>query len=352
MIEKKKMVKRKVRQRRVTSVDVAKEAGVSQATVSRVFNQTKGTTVSEETVAKILAAAKKLHYRPSGIARSLLQNSTNIIGIINRRFDSSFHMKSLDLFSQELQKLGYTTLLLNLPEDGSMDEILSLALEYQVDGIILTSTLLSSNLVSDCISYDTPVVQFNRYSVYQDVDSVCLDNYKAGVEIGNYFLTNNHCRIGYISGNINSSTSIDRKLGLEESLKQQGLTLYKDFSGDISHETGCSAADAFLSGTAKADWPDAVFCMTDSIATGFIDQARSNYGVKIPDDISVIGFDDDPIASWPQYDLTTVAQPIEIMVQETIDILLDLIKYEKSGVLKKMIPGNLVIRSTVKNRAQ
>ncbi len=347
---KRKMVKRKTRQRRVSSVDVAKEAGVSQATVSRVFNNKKGTNVSEETVEKIMAAAKKLNYRPSVIARSLQENSTNIIGIINRRFDSSFHMKSLDLFSQELQKLGYSTLLLNLPSDGSMDSALHKALEYQVDGIILTSVKLSSHLVEECIHYDTPVVQFNRYSIYQDVDSVCLDNYKASAEVGNYLVETGHTKIAYVSGNAESSTSIDRKKGLEHSLQRVDLPIYCEHIGRLTHESGCDAADVFFKDKDKADWPDAVFCITDDVATGFIDQARSVYGVKIPEDVSIVGFDDAPISRWPQYDLTTVSQPIETMVLDALEILLDLIQFEKSGVIKKMIPGTLVKRSTVKER--
>ncbi|MBI9103864.1 MAG: LacI family DNA-binding transcriptional regulator [Spirochaetales bacterium] len=350
MIEKRKMVKRKVRQRRVSSVDVAREAGVSQATVSRVFNQKKGTNVSEETVEKIMAAAKKINYRPSVIARSLQENTTNIIGIINRRFDSSFHMKSLDLFSRELQKQGYTTLLLNLPLDGSMDSTLYKALEYQVDGIILTSANLTSSLASECQNYDTPVVQFNRYSLYQEVDSVCLDNYRAGVDVGSYLVELNHKRIGYVSGVVGSSTSVDRKKGLEEGLGRAGLSLACEYVGGMTHQSGCRAADSFFGGVAKDSWPDAVFCITDDVAVGFIDQARSIYGVNIPEDVSVVGFDDAPIAKWPQYKLTTVSQPIETMVMEAIDILLDLIKYEKSGVTKKMIPGSLVPRSTVKDR--
>ncbi|MCF7934441.1 MAG: LacI family DNA-binding transcriptional regulator [Spirochaetia bacterium] len=350
MIEKKKMVKRKVRQRRVSSVDVAREAGVSQATVSRVFNRTKGTNVSEETVAKIMQTAKRLNYRPSVIARSLQQNSTNIIGIINRNFESNFHMQSLDMFSRELQKLGYSTLLLNLPEDGTMDATLHLALEYQVDGIILTSTMLSSRLAEDCISYDTPVVQYNRYSLYQEVDSVCLDNFKAGNEVGKYLIETGHKRIAFVSGRKESSTSIDRRLGLIHSLDEAGLPLVAEYTGEYTHESGCEAADAFIHGISRDQWPDAVFCGTDIAATGFIDHARRAYGIRVPEDISVAGFDDTPMATWPQYDLTTVMQPIETMVQETLEILMDLIKYEKSGVIKKMIPGTLVKRSSVIDR--
>ena len=337
------------KKRRISSVDVAREAGVSQSTVSRVFNQSKGVTVSPETVKKIQAAAEKLNYRPSILARSLQQNSTRIIGIVCRNFDSPFQTESLNCFSRELQKLGYTTLLLNLSSDSHLDDVLPLALEYQVDGIVLTSVFLSSHLEEDCRDYNTPVVQYNRYSENQDVDSVCLDNKKAGIDVASYLYRTGHRRISYLAGESSSSTSRDRQQGLVEELNRNGLELYSDYIGDFSYESGMRAADVFL-GESPDKHPDAVFCITDLAAAGFIDRARSQYKKNIPEDISVVGFDDISLASWPHYDLTTVAQPIDEMVTETIRILLDSILYEKPDTARKLIPGPLVIRSTVKDR--
>ncbi len=338
----------KQKKKRISSVDVAREAGVSQSTVSRVFNNSKGVNVSPDTFKRIMAAAEKLNYRPSILARGLQQQATNIIGIVTHNFESPFQTESLNCFSRELQKIGYTTLLLNLSSDAHLDDVLPRALEYQVDGIVLTSVFLTSHLADDCRDYNTPVIQYNRYSENQNVDSVCLDNRMAGEDVARYLVETGHRRIAYISGSNASSTSRDRREGLTLGLEKNGLVLFDEFAGGFGYDTGMKASDKLLAG--KEQIPDAVFCITDKVAAGFIDRAQSAYGIRIPDDISVVGFDDIEIASWPRYDLTTVAQPIEKMVKETIGILMDSIKYEKRKVSRKLIPGPLVKRSTVKDR--
>jgi DNA-binding LacI/PurR family transcriptional regulator len=339
----------KEKKRRVSSVDVAREAGVTQSTVSRVFNQSKGVNVSDDTVQRIIRVAEKLNYRPSVLARSLQQKSTNIIGIVSRHFDSPFHTESLNCFSRELQKLGYTTLLLNLSSNSHLDDVLPLALEYQVDGIVLTSVFLTSGLEEDCRNFNTPVIQYNRYSQNQDVDSVCMDNKKAGMDVASYLCEMGHKRISFIAGDASSSTSRDRKSGFVDGLKKNGLSLFSEVMEGFSYYSGSKAAEILL-GDSSCILPDAVFCITDMVAAGFMDAARLNYNIRIPEDISVIGFDDIPLASWPGYDLTTVSQPIDQMVIETIRILLESIKYEKDGPTRKLIPGPIVARSTVLDR--
>lgn len=339
----------KEKKKRISSVDVAREAGVSQSTVSRVFNQSKGVNVSDDTVQRIMDAAEKLNYKPNILARSLQQNSTNIIGIVTRHFDSPFHTESLDCFSRELQKLGHTTLLLNLSSDSHLEDVLPLALEYQVDGIVLTSVFLTSGLEEDCRDYNTPVIQYNRYSQNQDVDSVCMDNEKAGIDIAIYLCGMGHKRISFIAGDSSSSTSRDRKRGLVEGLKKNGLSLFSEVEEGFTYKSGLRAADVLL-GKSTGMLPDAVFCITDVVAAGFMDAARFKYNIRVPEDISVIGFDDISLASKLSYDLTTVSQPIEEMVKETIRILLESIKYEKDGPTRKLIPGAIVSRSTVLDR--
>ncbi len=349
MIKKGEILNVKQKKKRISSVDVAREAGVSQSTVSRVFNNSKGVNVSPETVQKIMAAAEKLNYKPSILAQGLKQRSTNIIGIVCHNFQSPFHTHSLNCFSRELQNLGYTTLLLNLSSDALLDDVLLRALEYQVDGIILTSVFLTSHLAEDCRDYNTAVIQYNRYSEEHKVDSVCLDNRKAGRDVADYLYKTGHRKISFLAGTPSSSTNRDRREGLIEGLRDYGLSIFSESIGDFSYESGLKAADDFL-GSSNKDRPDSVFCSTDLAAAGFIDNARDRYGIRIPEDISVIGFDDSPLASWPRYGLTTIAQPIDFMVKETIDILLKSIKFENEEFQHKLIHGPMIKRSTVADR--
>lgn len=336
--------------KRVTSISVAKEAGVSQATVSRVFNQKKDVFVSPEIIKKVKDAAHKLHYQPSVIARSLQTRSTNIIGIINRSFNSYFHSRSLELFTEKMQEAGYTTLLLNLPADGSMDSILPVALQYQVCGIIMTSVALESHLVEECRRYDTPVIQYNRYSNYQNVDSVCLDNFRAGQEVCEYLISLGHERIAIVSSIEKASTSLDRKKGFMTALEAHGMSLFEEFEMGSTYEAGERAADNFLKERELGDLPDAVFCTTDVVAIGFMDRARGTYGIRIPEDISIVGVDDIPEAAWDRYALTTISQPIEMLVDATVHVLFDAIQHGQIGVTRKTVPGELVKRNSVKDR--
>ena len=132
-----------------SQIDVARLANVSQAAVSRTF--TKGASVSEETRTKVLAAAKELGYRPNVIARSLIQKSTNIIGLVVMRFTNPFYACMIREFTKALQEQGYWTLILNIAQAQELEETLPTALQYQVDGLIITSTTLSSSLAEECV---------------------------------------------------------------------------------------------------------------------------------------------------------------------------------------------------------
>ena len=161
-----------------SSIDVARLAGVSQSAVSRAF--TAGASISEKKKKAILEAADKLNYRPNVIARSLVQNSTKIIGLVMTRFMSPFYTTVLADFTRHIQERGYSTLLLNIDNDKEVEDVLSTALQYQVDGLIITSAKLSSVMVDGCARSKTPIVLFNRYSENNELSAVYCDGYDAG----------------------------------------------------------------------------------------------------------------------------------------------------------------------------
>ena len=329
--------------KRISSRDVAERAGVSQATVSRVF--TPGKQVSVDKRHRVMKAADELNYKPSIIARSLIQNSTRIIGIVMKRFESSYYTCALDLFSQKLQTLGYSIMLLNINGDQSLEETLPIALEYQVDGLIITSATLSSPLVEECTRFDTPVILFGRVNNGENVHSICTNNESGGRQIAEYLIQKGHRRISYIAGEAGSSTNRDRFRGFNERLMEDGITLYSQFEGDFTYPSGIEAAILLLSQTER---PTAVFCASDYMAIAFMDVARNEFNLAIPDDISVAGFDDISMSSWPNYMLTTYHQHIEALVENTISILLQALKNPGMPIAHQYIQGKFVERSTVK----
>lgn len=333
----------KSRKTSVSSVEVARLAGVSQAAVSRVF--TPGASVSDEMRAKVMAAAKQLGYRPNAIARSLSLQSSHIIGLVMIRFWNPFYARLLQEFTNRLQTLGYWVLVLNVAEDTPLENAIPTALQYQVDGIIVTSATLSSGLAEECARVGTPVVLFNRYSLESSVNAVCCDNVAGGRMVADALLSAGHTRLAYIAGEADSSTNRDREQGFTQRLAERGGTLWARESGDYSYESGYQAALRLLG---RQQRPDALFCANDLMAMAAFDAASCHLGLRVPEDVSIIGFDDIAMAAWPKYDLTTIHQPVDRMVDATIEVLLQAIQQPQSERVVRFMAPTLTVRSSAR----
>jgi DNA-binding LacI/PurR family transcriptional regulator len=330
----------------ISQVDVARLAGVSQAAVSRVF--TPGSSVSEETRSKVMSAVQQLGYRPNVIARSLVQNSTNIIGLVVKRFTNPFYAQMIQDFTKALQEHGFWTLVLNISENQELEDALPMALQYRVDGLIITSATLSSRLAEECARSGTPVVLFNRYAADGHTHVVSCDNYEGGRMVADALLDAGHQRLAYIAGEEASSTNRDREIGFVSRIKERGYHLtFRESAGDYVYEMGYAAAVRLLQGSYK---PDAIFCANDLIAMGTLDVARYEFGLRVPDDLSIVGFDDIPASSWKSYDLTTIRQPFGTLVENTIQVLLDAIYTPETDVMMRMIAPSLIWRSTARRK--
>ncbi|MDJ0780365.1 MAG: LacI family DNA-binding transcriptional regulator [Desulfosarcinaceae bacterium] len=326
----------------VSSVDVARLAGVSQAAVSRTY--TPGASISEKMRQKVLAAAEQLGYQPNIIARSLSGKATRLIGIVMVKIGDPFYARILAAFSRKLQEHGYWSLLLNVNDDLGLEEALPQALQYQVDGIVLTSATLSSPIAARCAAMGVPVVMFNRYSLEVAVNSVGCDHAQGARDLADFLLKGGHRRMAYIAGEENSSTNQERERGFTEGLAAAGQRLFARESGDYSYAAGFDATGRLL---ARPERPDAIFCANDWMAIGAIDQARQS-GLKVPEDLSVVGFDDAAMAAWPRYSLTTINQPIDKLVMAAVEVLVNAIESPTEDRVIKLIPGRLVVRNSAR----
>jgi DNA-binding LacI/PurR family transcriptional regulator len=328
---------------RVSSTEVARRAGVSQSAVSRAF--TPGASVSEDTRAKVIAAAKELGYRPNVIARSLIRHSTKIIGIAMMRFNNPFYASVLKAFTEKLQGLGFSTMLYNVAGDNYIDTALPLALQYQVDGIIVTSATLTSVLADECAQTGTPVVLFNRYATDSHVHAVGSDNAEGGRIVADTLLDAGHRRIAYLAGEESSSTNRDRERGFTERLAARGASLFLRDCGDFVYDAAFLAAERLLN---RAERPDAIFCANDLMALAVLDYARCVLSICVPNELSVIGYDDIEMSAWPKYGLTTIRQPIEVMVDATIEVLLDAIHHPNRERVLRLVPVQLIERTSAR----
>jgi DNA-binding LacI/PurR family transcriptional regulator len=325
-----------------TQKKVAKLAGVSQSVVSRVFG---GGVVSEAAKEKVLTIATSVGYQPDALARSLVTGQTGIVGIVMADVMNPFYPFVLEKFISALQKNGQQVLLFNAPRDKDVDEELSLVLQYRVKGIIITSASLSSRMARVCRENDTPVVLFNRYIPNTPTWAVSCDNVQGAREIADLLLDNKHTKIAYIGGNPNTSTNRDRKSGFIDRLAERGKKPLLIEDRAYSYEWGYEAASRFL----RPSKINAVFCANDIIALGVIDAIRNEQKARIPEDISVIGFDDIPQAGWPSYSLTTMRQPVD----EMIDVAIKLLDQDLDPRIREprvhLIKGELITRSSVRS---
>ena len=329
---------------KITSMEVAKLAGVSQSAVSRVF--TPGASSSKKTNELVRKAAAELGYRPNVLARSLITGKSRMIGLVVAYLDNYFYPEALELLSSALQKKGYHVLIfMSGNKEGDIAEAVDEILDYQVDGIIAASVSMSSDLAKRCTSAGVPVVLFNRTQDDDRLSAVTSDNFQGGQKVARFLLAGGHKRIGYIAGWEGASTQRDREKGFTEELVRNGQELYAREVGNFNSDEAKQAARTMFS---KQNFPDAVFVANDAMAIAVIDVIRFELGLQVPEQVSVVGYDDVPISSWPAYDLTTVRQPANRMVAETVSILIESIENKTTIARRIEIDGPLMVRGSAK----
>ena len=332
----------KSRRTNVTAFDVARLAQVSQSAVSRAF--TPGAAVAEATREKILDAANRLGYRPNAIARSLITNRSRIIGVVMSYFDNQFYPLVLELLSNELRKHGYHVLLF-CTQSGDADNLMLEILQYQVDGIVMASTTFSSPLARSCSDAGIPVVLFNRTARNSPSSTVSSDNVTGGRLAADLLCATGHRRMAFIAGLEDTSTSRDREQGFLQGLAEHDRRCYARTVGNYDAE---GAKQAALEMFSRKPAPDAVFVANDHMAIAVMDTLRQRLKLRIPEDVSVVGFDDVPQAAWGSYDLTTVRQPAPDMIAATVALLIRQIGDRSAPPERVVLPVELVMRATVK----
>ena len=329
--------------RRITSAEVAERAGVSQSAVSRVF--TPGTSASKKTAAKVRRAASELGYRPNVLARAMVSGKSRIIGLVVAYLENQFYPEALEKLSSALQERGYHVLIFMAQKTaGNIDTVVEEILDYQVDGIIAASVALSSELSERCRAAGVPMVLFNRTQDDPTMSAVSSDNRAGGQKVAAFLLAGGHRRIGFIAGWEGASTQRDREEGFLAELARAGLALHARDVGNFTMEGAAAATRRMFA----ENPPDAVFVANDHMALAVMDTLRFELGLSVPGDVSVVGYDDVPAASWPAYDLTTVRQPANRMVAETVSILLDQIENNTNAPRRIAIDGPLVLRGSAR----
>lgn len=330
-----------------TAQEVARLAQVSQSAVSRTF--TPGASVSEATRSKVLAAASALGYRPNALARGLITRQSRIIALGMSYLENQFYPLVIEKLSQKLQRRGYHVLMFIGEMDHETDTVLADILQYQVDGIVMASATLSSVLAQSCAASGVPVVLINRVpqigeSAHTATSTVTSANYEGGRMVGELLLARGYRKIAFLAGLENASTSIERERGFTEALQRAGLALHRRAVGHYSFQGAQRATRELFAG---AGVPDAVFVANDHMAIAAMDVMRCELGLRIPEDVGVVGFDDVPQAAWGAYRLTTVVQNVEDMVKATVELLLGQMQHEVQA-RRVVIPCRVLERDSLR----
>jgi LacI family repressor for deo operon, udp, cdd, tsx, nupC, and nupG len=319
--------------------EVAQAAKVSVATVSRTLQMPE--VVAPGTRSRVLAAIERLGYRPNAQARMLRTARTHVIVALVPDISNPFFAEVIRGIEQVAHQNGYSVLLGDTQNSRVREKAYADLLETrQADGLI---TLLP-HIPSLAMARPLPIVNACEYVKDKAITSVYVDNVAASREAVEYLLTLGHREIAFITGPMNSPISIDRDQGYERALQLAGIKRDRKLTadGDFSVESGIRAVDTLL---AKEQRFTAVFCSSDEMAIGAMRAIKSK-GLRVPEDISVVGFDDIRFARYTDPPLTTVAQPKDELGREAMSMLIELLRGRDVPARKRILPTQLVVRGS------
>ncbi|MFD3373909.1 LacI family DNA-binding transcriptional regulator [Streptomyces sp. NPDC058697] len=318
-------------------MQIAREAGVAQSTVSRVLN---GGSVAPETRRRVLAAVAKYDFEPSQAARSLVGASSGLIGVVIRDLTNPFYPVMVKAMERVLHEQG---LRLSLVTDVmTADEGLALLRREGVDGVVFTSAVRDEPLAHRMLGHGIPVVLCHRTLEDFPSDQVEADNDRAGRLAAEHLLSLGHRRIAMVCGLAGASTAQQRGRGFRERARAgEGVTV-TEIDGAYDYATAYDAVRTLLAG---AEPPTALFCHNDVMAYAALNAAVAA-GVAVPRELSVVGCDDVPLSAWERIDLTTVRQPLERIAQVGVELLLDRLENPDAPLRHEVLPVEFVGRST------
>ena len=329
--------------KRVTIKDVAEQAAVSKSTVSHVINNTRF--VEPETRQRVLQAIIDLNFHPSSVARSLTTNHTNTIGLVVSEISNSFFADILHGIEDRTRQFNYSFVVCNTGEILEReDHYLDLLLSQRVDGIIAAATSQRWEALSKASMQHTPVVYVDRAFDGMEGSYVGVDNKKGAWMGASHLIQCGHRKIGILAGFQRLSTMRERLDGFCQALKENQISLPEEWliHSELSIEQGEAAAHQLLS---QANRPTALFISNNLLSLGAL-KAIKKLGLRCPEDISILGFDDHPWAEVACPPLSVVRQPARAVGQKAAEILLRLINNEPVDELRVIFDCELVVRSS------
>lgn len=328
---------------KVTIFEVAAEAGVSTGTVSRVINN--DVHVKKETRERVLETMRRLKFVANRQARILAGGKSNIIGVLvpdlgDPAIGEIIRGIGTELSLVDIDLVLYTTHRIASKEVSYVADLA----KGMVDGLLLTVPRNPADLIETLVVHKTPFVLIDQNGTGEDCPAVGATNWQGGYNATEYLVNLGHQKIGFITGPLYLGCAAERLSGYRSALRTYHI---QDVS-ELIYEGAFSQSDGYTGASALMDLPNpptAIFASNDRMAMGAIDAIR-NRGLRVPDDVSIVGFDDIPQASLIRPALTTINQPLEKMGRVATQVLLDLIRHPEKKAGRIELPTNLIVRDS------
>jgi DNA-binding LacI/PurR family transcriptional regulator len=329
----------------VTVKDIARKAGVSHSTVSRALHGSS--LIADETIERIQQISNEMGYSPSAAARALKTNRSQFLGVVLSSVDDPFFSEILQGIEGGVQGSGYSLFIAAANRDPEQKhEIVQAMVEHRVDGIIICSTSFSEKQSGQLLQYGVPMVVINNQAAEDFRYSIYHDDVDGSRQVTHHLIELGHRKIAYLGNSLSGRTTLDRLTGFRQEMESNGLAIPAEYIHEVSGgnpENGIDAAQHFF---ALSQRPTAMVCYNDMLAIGVL-KGFQQLGVRVPEEISITGFDNIIFSAYTNPPLTTFDQPKRFIGMEAARLLLGLLKHESDdGEKVKMLKGELLVRAS------
>ncbi len=328
--------------RSITSFDVARRAGVSRSAVSRTF--TPGASISDNARSKVLQAATELGYRVNLVARGLNKQRTDLVGMIASRMSNPYRAEQIDALAKRLVREGFRPMLFTIDENMDEEQLLSILLNYQVSGVVITSDSPPVEICNECARMHVPLVLVDRIDALPFVDRVNGDNTKGGRLAADVLIAAGRSHLVIVQQESIGYSGVARIAAFSERANEKGLQTRIISVSENEYKGGAEAAARILP---ELGQNMGVFCPSDTVALGLLDTLRSKHNVCIPKELSLVGYDDIPQASWAFAELTTIKQSVDEFARVAVELLQERIINPEAKPQNKLVNVTLIRRGSV-----
>ncbi|MDQ0856582.1 LacI family DNA-binding transcriptional regulator [Bacillus sp. V2I10] len=331
---------------KLTIYDVAEKAGVSISTVSKVLNNTGS--LAAKTRKKVKETMQELNYQPS-VAASV-KKRIQMIGLLIPNIANPFMAEVARSIENHLKRHGYSLMVYSTDNDLKNEvEYISILKQKYTDGIIVATGLKKEKVIKDLIKTDLPIALLSRDVPSLAIDTVLVDDYLGGYEATNYLISLGHKKIAMITEDTTFSNLRARVQGYKKALEGAGLNYDESLvlTNNTSLDEGKKSTLTLLK---KSSPPTAVFASTEFLAIGAL-QGAHELNVKVPDELSIVGFDDTVLSAICEPPLTTIAQPIEEMGKKVVELLIEEIAKKKESKQRVVLSPKLIVRNSTAKKS-